>query len=321
MLNFQAMAPLRLGVYAPVLTFFDPTTEDLDLAHQKEHAVRLAKGGLVGLVVMGSNGEAVHLTPAERIQIIKTTREALDDAGFKDVCVIAGCTEQSVRGTIALTKDAANAGADHAMILPPHYYRGFISNDVLYSFYKDVADQSPIPIMMYNYPGAVAGVDMDSNLMIKIGKHPNVKGAKFTCANTGKLTRFATGTNAISAKSNGDGVLAAGGMSDMTVQTMVSGGSGVIAGTANVLPKFCVQVWDLAAQGKLEEAMKKQKLLAHADGVLGASGIPGTKSALEAMTGYGGAPRRPLPAISKEQNVEHLRQLDEAMKVEKSLWA
>ena len=60
------MAPLRAGVYAPVLTMFDPKTEDVDIATQQKHAVRLAKDGLVGLVVMGSNGEAVHLTPGEK---------------------------------------------------------------------------------------------------------------------------------------------------------------------------------------------------------------------------------------------------------------
>ena len=253
------------------------------------------------------------------ISIIKATRSALDEAGFKDVSVIAGCTEQSVRGTIALTKDAAGAGADHAMILPPHYYRPAMTNDVIYSFYKDVADQSPIPIMMYNYPGAVAGVDMDSDLMSKIAQHPNVKGAKFTCANTGKLTRFAAATNAISAKGTGSGVLAAGGMADMTVQTLVSGGSGVIAGTANVIPKFCVQVWNLAAQGKLDEAIEKQKTLAKADWVLGRSNVPGTKSALVAFAGYGGVPRRPLPAMSERANVGHLKELEEAFKIERSL--
>ncbi|KAL9056835.1 MAG: hypothetical protein Q9162_002706 [Coniocarpon cinnabarinum] len=298
---------------------FDSKTEDVDLPTQQKHAVRLAKDGLVGLVVMGSNGEAVHLTPSERTSIIKATRSALDETGFKDVCVIAGCTEQSVRGTIALTKDAANAGADHAMILPPHYYRGFMSNDVIHDFYKHVADESPIPVMMYNYPGAVAGVDMDSDLMSRNAQHPNVKGAKFTCANTGKLTRFAAATNAISSKSTGKGVLAAGGMADMTVQTLVSGGSGVIAGTANVIPKFCVQVWNLAASGKLEEAIEKQKTLAHADWVLGRSGIPGTKSALVAFAGYGGVPRRPLPAMGKEADVAHLKELDEAFRIERGL--
>ena len=313
------MAPLRPGVYAPVLTIFDRQTEELDLVAQQKHAVRLAQDGLVGLVAMGSNGEAVHLTPSERISVIQATRAALDEAGFKEVTLIAGCSEQSVRGAVALTKDAAKAGADYAMILPPHYYRPAMTNDVIYSYFKDIADQSPIPIMMYNYPGAVAGVDMDSDLMIRIASHPNVKGAKFTCANTGKLTRLAAAKNAISAKGNGSGFLAAGGMADMTVQTMVSSGSGVIAGTANVIPKFCVHVWNLAVQGKLNEAIEQQKILARADWVLGASGVPGTKIALEAMVGYGGVPRKPLPGASEEQGKKILDDLKESMDIERKL--
>ena len=313
------MAPLRPGVYAPILTIFDSKTEELDIPAEQKLAVRLAKDGLVGLVAMGSNGEAVHLTPTERTTVLKSIRSALDDAGHQDVALIAGCTEQSVRGTIALTKDAASAGADHAMILPPHYYRTAMTDEVIYNFYKNVADESPIPVMMYNYPGAVAGVDMNSDLMIRIASHPNVKGAKFTCANTGKLTRLASSKNAISARGTGSGFLAAGGMADMTVQTMVSGGSGVIAGTANVLPKFCVHVWNLAVGGKLEEAIEQQKLLAKADWILGNSGVPGTKKALEAIVGYGGVPRKPLPAVSAERGAKIVQDLDEAFKVEKSL--
>lgn len=313
------MTRLRSGVYAPILTIFDPQTEELDIATQQKLAVQLARAGLVGLVAMGSNGEAVHLTAQERISVLKAIRSALDEANFTNVTLIAGCTDQSVRGTIALTKDAASAGADFAMILPPHYYKSFMSNDVIYNFFKDVADHSPIPIMIYNYPAAVAGTDLDSDLMIRIASHPNVKGTKFTCGNTGKLTRLAAASNAISAKGEGSGFLAAGGMADMTVQTMVSGGSGVIAGTANVLPKFCVHVWGLAVQGKMEEAIEKQKLLARVDWVLGSTGVPGTKKALEAMTGYGGLPRRPLPALSRERGEAVLRDLEEAMKIERSL--
>src|SRR5277367_5634134 len=85
--------PLIPGIYAPTMTFFDPETEDIDIPSIKRHAVRLAKAGLVGLVTMGSNGEAVHLSREEKITVTKATREALDDAGFTQVPVMVGCTE------------------------------------------------------------------------------------------------------------------------------------------------------------------------------------------------------------------------------------
>lgn len=311
--------PLRPGVYAPILTIFHPNREDLDLETQKKHVTRLAKDGLVGLVALGSNGEAVHLSPSEKTQVISSTREALDSSGFDAVPVIAGCSDQSVRGSVNLCVEAAKAGASYAMILPPCYYKPAMTDEVLRQFFHDVADKSPIPIMMYNYPGAVAGIDLNSELMTEIAKHNNVTGAKFTCASTGKLMRVAANTDAISSKRSGSGFLAAGGMADITVQTAVAGGSGVIAGTANVIPKFCVKVWDLCAQGKWDEAREQQKLLGRADWVLTKSGIPGTKAALQQIMGYGGVPRRPLPKVEGEKAEILARDLEEAFKMEKSL--
>ena len=310
---------LRAGVYAPTITAFDPTTENLDLTTQKKHALRLAKDGLAGLVIHGTNGEAVHLTKSERSYVIKAVRTALDDAGFYDFPLIAGCSWQATRGTVELCQDAAHSGASHAIVLPPCYYKPAMTNEVLHQFYTDVADKSPIPILMYNFPSAAAGMDMDSDLMTKIAKHPNVMGAKFTCANTGKLTRLAAATDAISFKGSGSGFLATGGLGDMIVQSMVSGGSGVIAGSANVLPKVCVRVWDLCVQGKMQEAMELQKQLADADWMLTKSGISGTKAALQTYYGYGGYARKPLQRLSAEQTKDLMRSISEMVELENAL--
>lgn len=311
--------PLLSGVYAPLITPFHPDNEDLDLPALKTHAVRLATAGLVGLVALGSNGEAVHLSDAERGQVINTVRGALDEGGFGHVPVIAGCSAQSVRGTLRLCEEAALAGAGFAMVLPPCYYKGAMTDDALVRFFESVADQSPIPVCLYNYPGAAAGVDLTSEVMIEVAKHPNVVGAKFTCASTGKIVRVAEGTNAVSIRGGGSGFLAAGGMADITVQTAVSGGSGVIAGTANILPKYCVRVWDLCRRGEWDEAMRMQKGLARADAYLNKGGVPVTKAALNEIVGYGGFARRPLPKIEGDQATEVMFDLHEALEVEDSL--
>lgn len=310
---------LRHGVYAPILTFFDRDSEKLDLKTLGTHAVRLAKAGLVGLVAMGSNGEAVHLSNSERVNVISTIRTSLEQAGHGDVALIAGCSAQGCREAIQLCEEAAQAGAHYAMILPPCYYKPAMSSTVIESFYKTIADASPIPILMYNYPGAVAGVDINSDMMIEIAQHKNVVGAKLTCANTGKLTRIADALNAITPKSHGSGFLATGGMADMTIQAYVSGGSGIIAGCANVIPKLCVKVWNLCVEGKIDEAMKLQKLLARADWLTMKTGIGGTKSALQQHYGYGGLPRRPLPGMEDTAAKELGDALGEAVRYENSL--
>ncbi|KAF9889097.1 hypothetical protein FE257_008074 [Aspergillus nanangensis] len=330
----MSRTPLRPGVYAPTMTFFNPSTEDLDTATIRRHAVRLAKAGLVGLVAMGSNGEAVHLSRAERQTVIRETRAALLDAGFANVPVIAGASEQSIRGTIELCQESADAGAEYALIVPPSYYRYAVGNDeTLCEFFSAVADGSPIPLILYNYPGAVAGIDMDSDLLIRISQHPNIIGTKFTCANTGKLTRVAAALNAIvpesplaperktaSTKSvENHPYIAFGGIADFALQTLVSGGSAILAGGANVLPKLCVKIFTLWSEGRFTEAMETQKLLSAADWVLTKSAIPGTKSAIQSYYGYGGYPRRPLGRLAEAQAQTVAQGIEEAMKVELAL--
>lgn len=69
----KSCTPLRSGIYAPTLTFFHPTTEDLDLPTIAKHSVRLARAALVGLVTLGSNGEAVHVSRSEKATVTRTT--------------------------------------------------------------------------------------------------------------------------------------------------------------------------------------------------------------------------------------------------------
>lgn len=315
----SSRTPLRDGIYAPTMTFFDPETEDLDIPTIKRHAVRLAEAGLVGLVAMGSNGEAVHLTREEKIAVTKATREALDEAGYKNVPVIVGASEQSIRGTIELCKLIFEVGGEYVLLVPPSYYRYAMDEKAIEQYYTSVADASPCPVILYNYPGAVAGIDMDSDFMIKLAQHPNIVGTKFTCGNTGKLTRVALATNACSVKGEGSGWMAFGGIADFTAQTAASGGSGIIAGGANVLPKLCVRVWKLWREGMYDEALELQKILSKGDWVLTKAAIPGTKAAIEMEYGYGGFPRKPLQRLSEEGRQTVKQGIAEAMKIEKSL--
>jgi L-threo-3-deoxy-hexylosonate aldolase len=326
--------PLRPGVYCPTVTFFHPDTEELDTAAIRKHAVRLAKAGLVGLVTMGSNGEAVHLTRQERATVTRETRSALDEAGYHNVAIIAGASEQSVRGTVELAHECAAAGAEYILTVPPSYYRYAVGNDdSIYDFFTAVADQSPLPVILYNYPGAVAGIDMDSDLIIRISQHPNIVGTKFTCANTGKLTRVARALNAIapspapfpvkelaSTKTAANHpYVAFGGIADFTLQTLFSGGSAIIVGGANVIPRTCVQIFNLWSQGKIAEAYELQKILSDGDWVLTKAAIPGTKQAIQLFYGYGGYPRRPLRRLADASVKELEGKLQEIMGVENSL--
>lgn len=315
----MARRPLPCGIYAPTMTFFNPETEDLDIPTIKKHAQRLIRDGLVGLVTMGSNGEAVHCTREEKLAVTRATREALDDAGFTSTPIILGATEGSVRGTVELSKLAADAGADYTLLLPPSYYRAQIDEEAIVNYFTAVADASPLPVIIYNYPGAVSGIDLDSDVLIKLGRHPNIVGTKFTCGNTGKLTRVALGTNAKTPFQEGSGYMAFGGMCDFTLQTLASGGSGIIAGGANVMPKVCARVWNLYVEGKTHEAQALQRMLSRGDWPLTKTAIAGTKQAIQMHHGYGGYPRRPLDRLDHARLAALEEGIREMMELEKSL--
>lgn len=314
----QQPRPLKPGVYVPTVVFFDPESEDLDLESVSNHAIRLAKAGVVGITTQGSNGEAVHLTHDERKQVTMATRKSLDGAGYTNFPIIVGCGTQSTRETVELCQEAQAAGGDYALLLPPSYYKPSYSQTALLDYFRDVASTSPIPVLIYNYPGAVAGIDLDSDAIIGLAKHPNIVGCKLTCGNTGKLNRIASSVQTAT-PGKPSGFMCMGGSADFTLQTLIGGGSGIVTGLGNVTPKACVKVFDLYASGNVAEAQKLQAIVARGDWAAISGGVVGTKSALQSYFGYGGYARRPLPKPSKAEVATFAEQFKEVVELEKKL--
>ncbi|KAL8665272.1 MAG: hypothetical protein Q9168_007735 [Polycauliona sp. 1 TL-2023] len=310
---------LRPGVYVPTVTFFHDETEDLDLDTITKHAVRLAKAGVAGLTTQGSNGEAVHLSHQERKLVTRTTRNALDNAGFHTLPIIVGCGSQSTRETIELCREAMTSGGDYALVLPPSYYKAMYKPESLVEFFEQVADASPIPILIYNYPGAVNGLDMDSDVITQLAKHGNIVGCKLTCGNTGKLGRIASAVDAVTPSEDGSGFMCMGGSADFTLQTLVVGGSGIIGGLGNIAPKACARIISLYKLGRMDEAKKLQAVVARGDWAAISGGIIGTKSALETYYGYGGVARKPLPRPTQQEASKYAANFKELVELENSL--
>jgi dihydrodipicolinate synthase/N-acetylneuraminate lyase len=300
------------GVYVATLSFFGPD-ESLDTQTLRSHISRLASAGISGIVTLGSNGEAVHLTAAERHLVTSTTREVLNAEGRTSMPVIVGCSAQSTQQTIALCHDAARSGGSHVLVLPPSYYKAAMTPEAILHFYRAVAEASPLPVIVYSFPPVVNNIDMSSDLIIKISQHPNVVGTKFTCGDTGKLARVARATK------TKPGYWAVGGLADFTLQALVAGGAGVIAGGGNLAPKSCIKVYDLFKQGKIEEAMELQALLAEGDWVHTVAGIGGTKAVLQHYFSYGGVPRLPLTGPSADTVDALMQGTLELIELEKTL--
>ncbi|KAJ2906456.1 putative dihydrodipicolinate synthetase protein [Zalerion maritima] len=320
----QLARPLVPGVYVPTMCFFEPGTEDVDVSTIARHVVRLARAGVTGVATQGSNGEAVHLSHDERMLVTSTTRKALDNAGFSSKPVIVGCGAQSTRETIQHCLEAWRSGGDYALVLPPNYYSTLFapSSQTIVDFFITVADASPIPILIYNFPGAVGGMDLSSDIIIELSQHRNVVGVKLTCGNTGKLVRVAAATRSMANKKvdpSQPSFLVLAGSADFSIQSMIAGGHGILGGLANIAPKACIKTIDLYKQGKAAESQALLEIVARGDWTAIKGGVVGVKAGLSAWMGYGGYARSPLPKPSAQETDEWKEGFRELALLEKSL--
>lgn len=142
------------GVFVPAPTFFKENADApslqpaLDVETQVAHSIHLAKSGITGLVLMGSTGEAMHISSAERFELISVVRKGLEGAGYKDYPIMAGVLVNSVYESLEWLRDAHKAGAQWGLVLAPGYFGAAASQENLVDWYTLVADQSPMPILM-----------------------------------------------------------------------------------------------------------------------------------------------------------------------------
>ena len=286
------------GIYPPLPTFFD-SQEELDLDTYQRHISRLADSGITGYVVMGSNGEAVHLSTDERAQVIKAARQA---AG-PHAQIMAGCGEQSTRATIRNCEQAARNAADAVLVLPPFYYKGRMDNTALIAHYRTVADNSPLPLLIYNMPGNTAGLDLDAGTICALAEHPNIIGVKDSAGNMAKLAQIVAQTPAhFSVFAGSAGYL---------LPALVVGAVGAVAALANIFPREVCRVQELFKMGQLEEARILQARLAPANtAVTTTYSVAGLKAGLELTAGYGGRPRSPLQPLTRQERVQLEKILD-----------
>ncbi len=176
------------GIFPPITTPFYP---DGNLYFKKLEAnvERYSKTPVAGIVALGSTGEAILLSDQERRDVLKTTREA----AAANKVLIAGTGIESAVETLHLTEYAAELGYDVAMVRTPHYYKKQMHPANLLAFYRTVADRSPLPVIIYNFPQAT-GYDIPVELVIELAEHPNLIGIKESSGDVEKVRRMVEGT-------------------------------------------------------------------------------------------------------------------------------
>lgn len=291
----------------------------MDVETHVKHMEFLAKSGLAGVVVQGSTAEAVTLDDEERKTLIRTAKEAFKRCGNHGPVIAGTVGAQSSRQALKLCQDAAEAGADFALVLPPSYYPAAMSADAIQSFFEELASTSPIPIIIYSYPGVCSGINMDTDLICRLARHPNIVGVKHTDHDVGRIARE---TAQSLSNAFGSPFTILGGASDYLLGTVAVGGQGAITGMANVAPRVCVKAFELARAGRYEEALQYARAISTAEWGMGKGAILGTKYMTAWANDY--APtaalaRKPLP-LCPESTKQHVRAVGtEIVALERSL--
>ena len=269
------------GVFPPIPTPFDAGG---NVAYDAlvSNLERWNSYNLAGYVVLGSNGEAPYLTADEKAHILALCREAIPAGKL----LIAGTGAESTRATIAMTKMAAQAGADAALVVTPHYYGPRMTPDALVHHYHQVADASPIPIILYNVPKATH-LDMDATTIARGAQHPNVLGVKESSGNVVKLADI------VRLCRPGFQVLA--GTAGFFFPGLSVGAVGGVLALANIAPQQCIDLHRLYQAGRWAEAADLQRRMIPVNAAVTARyDIAGLKAALDMLGYYGGPVRSPL---------------------------
>lgn len=269
------------GVFIPVTTPFrgdDVATDRLQANLQKWNATALG-----GYVVLGSTGEFPMLSEAERDRVLTAAREAIP----RDKAFIAGTGTNSTLHTIRQSKRAAELGADAAIVITPHYFtKGFSQAAAQVRHYLAVADASPIPVLIYNFP-VNTGINLEAETVARIAQHPNVCGIKDSSGNIPQCAQI------IDQTSKTFHVLV--GAASALLPSLAIGSSGGIVALGLISAREFCDVYALARAGRWDEAREIAARMMAADrGIPGRYGIGGLKAALDLQGFYGGPCRQPL---------------------------
>ncbi len=280
---------LLSGVFAPVTTPF----EDDEVSHKQlaSNIEKMNASGLKGYFILGTNGEYKSLSVKERIEVLKTVAAHRSP----EKTFMAGTGMESTHETIEITRRAADIGAQLVSLLMPHFFAKRIDDEVLKRYILEVADNSPVPVLIYNNPSVASGITVSPEVIGTVSEHPNVVGMKDSSKGNYKAY--------IEASKDEFYMLA--GSAGFFFDVLQAGGIGGVLSLANVFPDECAKLYTLFMEGKTEEAAAlSEKIVSLNKVVSGMSGVASVKAAMDLAGFHGGEPRRPISGITDEQRKE-----------------
>ncbi|HEX6314928.1 MAG TPA: dihydrodipicolinate synthase family protein [Gemmatimonadaceae bacterium] len=269
------------GVMGPMVTPFK-ADESLDIPGF-EHNVRAhMAAGLHGVLVAGSTGEAALLGDDERRTLTEVARKLVPD----DRVLLVGTGAESTRQCVSRCRDAASAGADAVLVVAPHYYANAMTPAAVRAHYLRVADESPIPVLLYNIPKYMH-FRIEAELVAELAGHGNIRGMKDS---SGDMTYFARYV-----ESQGESFDVMTGHGGTFATALSLGARGGILAVALFAAELALEVYNAHGQQRIAEAEAAQKpLVPMAAEIVARMGVPGVKAAMDRVGLVGGHVRLPL---------------------------
>jgi 4-hydroxy-2-oxoglutarate aldolase len=280
------------GIFPPIATPFD-YEGNLYTAKVQHNIEKWNRTTLAGYVVCGSTGESVMLATEEKVALW----EMVAKCAAPEKLLIAGTGVESVRETVCLTNRAAAIGYKAAMVRTPHYYKALLNRpEAQMLYFRAVADQSRIPLIIYNWP-QTTGIDIAPEAVARLSEHPNIVAIKESSGNLEKVMQM------IREVRPGFQVLV--GSAPTLWPSLLMGACGAILAYANAAPYSTIAIWEAYRTREEDAGRDWQNRIARAAALVTVKyGIPGLKYAMDLNGYYGGPPRLPLAPPTGEAKKE-----------------
>ena len=276
--------PFGRALCAMITPFDEAGALDLDGAQAlAEHLVR---EGCDGLVLSGTTGESPTTTDAEKAALVTAVREAVGERAS----VVAGAGTFDTRHTVELTLAAEKAGADGVLVVSPYYSRP--PQDALEAHFREIADASGLPVMLYDIPGRT-GTRIEPETLTRLAGHPRIVAVKDCAEDLPASARIIASTS----------LAYYSGSEELNLPLYAVGGAGYVSTVANVAPGPMRAVLDAFDKGDTAEAARLNARTLPLVTLMMAAGLPGTVTAKALL---GDHVREPLQPADRE-TVDGLR--------------
>ena len=233
------MSVIWKGIFPAVTTKFNDQDE-IDYAAFDKNIEAQLEAGVKGIVIGGTLGEASVLTDAEKIDLLKHTVKVVNKRAY----VILNIAEQTTKAALLCAKNAGEYGADGLMMLPPLRYKADDAETVAY--FAAVATSTTLPIMIYNNPVDYK-IEVTLDMFAELARYENIQAVKESTRDVSNVTRMINRF--------GDRFKIMTGVDPLALESIFMGADGWIAGLVDAFPRETVAIFNLAKQGRHQEAL------------------------------------------------------------------